>query len=335
MQDKPEQIAADLVKIVRGDVFADILHRAAYSTDASIYRIVPACIVAPRDSVDVVAVVKYAGAKGMPRVARGAGSGVAGESLCSGIILDMTRCMNKIISVEDDGQRVVCEPGVVLDDLNRCLSSYNRKIGPDPSSSNRATVGGCVANNSTGAHSLEYGYMADYVESIEAVLADGSLVEFKNNFEPDGSRVGEIAKGCETILRGKEEVISKSLPEAGRNRSGYNIAGLCHNGKIDLARLLTGSEGTLAIFTKITLRTVALEPAKGLLQLEFDSLEKMAQAVPIIVESGVSACELMDRTLIDMAYEALPEYRDILPVGAAAVLLVEQIGQTKQQVRRK
>ncbi len=342
MHDKPEQIAADLIKSVRGDVFADILHRAAYSTDASIYRIVPACVVAPRDSVDVVAVVKYAGAKGIPVVARGAGSGVAGESLCSGVVFDMTRYMNKIISVEDGGQRVVCEPGVVLDDLNKCLSRYNspqdalrRKIGPDPSSGNRATVGGCVANNSTGPHSLEYGYMADYVESIEAVLADGSLVEFKNDFEADNSRVSEIAKECETVLRGKEEVIKKALPEAGRNRSGYNISGRCHNGKIDLVRLLSGSEGTLAVFTKITLRTVALSAAKGLLQLEFDSLEKMAQAVPIIVDSGASACELMDKTLIDLAIEALPEYQDILPAGAAAILLVEHISEAKQQVREK
>jgi FAD/FMN-containing dehydrogenase/Fe-S oxidoreductase len=342
MRDKPEQIATDLAKIIRGDVFSDILHRAAYSTDASIYRIVPACVVAPRDSSDVVAVVKYAGNKNIPVVARGAGSGVAGESLCSGIVFDMTRYMNRIISVEDDGSRVVCEPGVVLDDLNGHLAKYKRKIGPDPSSSNRATIGGCVANNSTGPHSLEYGYMADYVESIEAVLADGSavrrpvdLVEFKNDFEPDSSEAGEIAKECEIVLRGKQEVISKAQPEAGRNRSGYNIAEICHNGKIDLARLLGGSEGTLAIFTKITLRTVAIPAAKGLLQLEFDSLEKMAQAVPIIVESGASACELMDRVLIDLAFEMLPEYRDILPAGAAAILLVEQIGETEQEIRQK
>jgi len=335
MHEKPEQIAADLVKSVRGNVFADILHRAAYSTDASIYRIVPMCVVAPRDNVDVVTVVKYASAKGIPMVARGAGSGVAGESLCSGIVFDMTRYMNKIIDVIDGWETVICEPAVVLDDLNKCLYEYGRKIGPDLSSSNRATIGGCVANNSTGAHSLEYGYMADYVEGVEAVLVDGSLVEFKNDFEPKSKRAGQIAKECETVLRGKEEVINKALPEASRNRSGYNIAEICHNGKIDLARLLAGSEGTLAIFTRITLRTVALEPTKGLLRLDFDSLEKMTQAVPIIVDSGASACELMDRTLIDMAFEALPEYRDILPAGAAAVLLVEHIGETERQVREK
>ncbi len=336
--DKPEQVAADLCKVVRGEVFADILHRAAYSTDASIYRIVPGCVVSPLDVRDIAAVVKYAGAKGVPVAARGAGSGLAGESLCSGIVFDMTRYMNNIIDVTDEGGRAVCEPGVVLDDLNNCLAEYGRKIGPDPSSSNRATVGGCVANNATGAHSLEYGYIADYVESIEAVLADGSVVEFKNDFDPEQAeddRTASIARECISILSDNEAVISRALPKAGRNRSGYTIAGICHNGKMDLARLLAGSEGTLAIFTKIVLRTVTVPAAKALLQLEFDSLEKMARAVPIIVGTGVSACELMDRTLIDMALEALPEYRDVLPADAAAVLLVEHTGRTGEEVREK
>jgi len=338
MNEGPEQIASDLAKVVRGDVFADILHRAAYSTDASIYRIVPACVVAPQDSGDVAAVIKYAGAKGIPVAARGAGSGLAGESLCSGIVFDMTRYMNKIIDVRDKGRTVVCEPGVVLDDLNNCLAKFGRKIGPDPSSANRAVVGGCVANNSTGAHSLEYGFIADYVESLEAVLADGSVVEFKNDFNPEqaqDNKVARIARQCLSVLSDKEAVINKALPKSRRNRSGYNIAGICHNGRIDLARLLAGSEGTLAIFTKITLRTVAVPAAKGLLQLEFDCLEKMAQAVPTVVDNDASVCELMDKTLIDMAFEALPEYRDVLPAGAAAVLLVEHTGQTQEQVKEK
>ena len=338
MHQKPEKVAADLAKVVRGDVFADTLHRAAYSSDASIYRIVPGCVVAPRERTDIVSVVKYAGAEGIAVVARGAGSGVAGESLCSGIVFDMSRYMNEIISVDCEGSVAVCEPGVVLDDLNKCLADYGRKIGPDPSSSNRATVGGCVANNATGAHSLLYGYIGDYVESVEAVLADGSVVEFKNDFDPETAedeRVTSIARECLSVLSDKGAVISKALPATKRNRSGYTIAGICHNGKIDMARLLAGSEGTLAIFTKITLRTVSVPPVKALLQLEFDSLEKMAGVVPIIVDDGASACELMDKTLIDLAVEALGEYRDILPAGVAAVLLVEHTGQTQEEVREK
>jgi FAD/FMN-containing dehydrogenase/Fe-S oxidoreductase len=295
-------------------------------------------VVAPRDAQDVVAVVKYARSKSIPVAARGAGSGLAGESLCSGIVLDMTKYMNRIIEIKDEGRTAVCEPGVVLDDLNRALAKFDRKIGPDPSSANRAVIGGVVANNSTGSHSLEYGFIADHVESIEAVSADGSLCEYRNNFNPDREQNDEaaaLAKECMSVLSGKERIIEKAQPKTKRNRSGYNIAGICHNGSIDLARLLTGSEGTLAVFTKITLKSVPLPKSKGLLQLEFDSLEKMAKAVPIIVNNDPAVCELMDKTLIDMAFDALPEYRDLLPAGAAAVLLVEHTADTQDQVEQK
>jgi FAD/FMN-containing dehydrogenase/Fe-S oxidoreductase len=335
---EPEQIASDLSRIIRGEIFADIIYRAAYSTDASIYRIVPLCVIMPRDAADVAAVVKYAGDNNITITARGGGTGVAGESLSPGIVFDMSRYMSKIIGVENNGEIVTCQPGIVLDDLNQYLSQYGRKIGPDPSSASRAAVGGCVANNATGAHSLQYGYMGNYIESIEAVMADGNIITFRNNFSPEqfpDDKAAPIAKQCLSLLRDKDKIIAKALPLSRRNQSGYSIAGICHDGKIDLARLLAGSEGTLAVFTKIKLRTVPLPKAKALLQLEFDSFAKMAQAVPVIVDTGVSACELMDKFLFDMAYEALPEYRDILPRDAEAVLLIEHTGNNIEQVKEK
>jgi len=338
MSEVVEKTAANLRDIITGEVFADILHRAAYSTDASIYSIVPCCVVAPHDKEDVATVVQYAAKQGIVVVPRGAGSGVAGESLCSGIVLDMTRHMNRIISIDDDGGRVTCEPGVVLDSVNERLAAFGRKIGPDPSTSNRATVGGCVANNATGAHSLEYGYMGDHVESAQVVLADGSIVEFTNDFAiegPEDLRATSIAKACHTLLVDKEAVITAALPKTKRNRSGYMIGGVCHKNNIDMARLLAGSEGTLGIFTRLTLRTVALPKSKGLLQLEFSSLAKAAKAVVKIVETGASACEMMDKTLIAMVHAALPQYRDILPGSAKAILLVEHTGRNQKEVRKK
>lgn len=332
MSKEPEQIAADLSSVVKGDVFTDILHRAAYSTDASIYRVVPLCVIAPRNADDIETVVTYAAREGIPVVARGAGSGLAGESLGAGIVFNMTRYMNKIIGVENNGEIVTCEPGVVLDDLNKYLAQYGRKIGPDPSSANRAVIGACVSNNSTGSHSLQYGYTSDYVEVVEAVLATGEKVEFRNNLDPKES---SIAEKCYSVLSDAHAVIEKALPESKRNRCGYNIGGVCHDGKIDLARMMAASEGTLAIFTKLTLRTVPVPPVKGILQLEFESLAKMAKSVPMIVNTGVNTCELMDKTLIDMARDALPEYHDILPPDAGAVLVNELSGQTLEEVQAK
>ena len=333
---QPSQIAADLAQLVQGDVFADIIHRVAFSTDASSYRIVPQCVVAPRDVRDIVAVVRYAGDHGLAVAARGAGSGLAGESLCSGIVFDMTRYMKRVLGV--DGEIVTCEPGVVLDDLNHRLLELGRKIGPDPSSANRATVGGVVGNNATGAHSLQYGHVAAYVESAEVVLPDGNVVEFRNAVEVGPSqngRAGAIARDCWSLLTAGKTVIDKALPATARNRCGYNIAGVCHDNRIDLAHLVAGSEGTLAIFTRLTLRTVPLPAAKGLLQLEFDSLDHMARAVPTIVKTNPTACEMMDQSLIGMALDQLPQYRDILPAGAAAVLLIEHVGPSQTDVREK
>ena len=336
MNKTAEDIGAVLRKLIGGEVYFDKLHRAAYSTDASIYQIVPACVVIPRDADDIAAVVKYAAENKIPVAARGAGSGVAGESLCSGIVLDIRQYLNRIKGTADNGETVECDSGVVLDDLNSYLAGFGRKIGPDPSTSNRAVVGGCVANNSTGVHSLQYGYMANFVESVEAVLADGSVFELKNDFQPKGQGPTDlIAKNCLSLLSGNEHVIKKAIPNTRRNSSGYNISGICHNGKLDLAVLMAGSEGTLAVLTKVKLRTVALPKAKAILQLKFDSLEKMAKAVPAIVDSGASACELMDKSLINMAIDAFPQYRDILPADAKALLLIEHTGDSKEQVREK
>jgi FAD/FMN-containing dehydrogenase/Fe-S oxidoreductase len=338
MTTEASRIAADLAAFVRGDVYADIIHRVAFSTDASSYRIVPQCVVAPRDRDDLMVVIEYAARRGLPFAARGAGSGVAGESLCSGIVLDMTRYMKRVLTLEGGAETITCEPGVVLDDLNGRLAEYGRKIGPDPSSANRATVGGCLANNATGAHSLLYGHIGGHVRCAETVLADGSKVTFTNAMDVAKASLqnaDRLVREVWSLLRANQDVIDKAIPATKRNRSGYNIAGICHDDGVDLAKLMAGSEGTLAIFTNITLATVSLPRAKGLLQLEFDSLNDMARAVPAIIKTDPAACELMDHTLISLAVDQLPQYRDILPADAAAVLLIEHVGDSDVAVREK
>src|SRR3989339_1022151 len=332
------KIAHDLKNLIKSDVWTDILHRAAFSTDASIYRILPICVIAPKTADDIAAVVKYAGENNIPVVARGAASGLAGESLSSGIVFDMTRYMNKIMGTEDDGKIVVCQPGAVLNKVNDYLAPSGWKIGPDPSSSNRATIGGSLANNATGAHSLQYGYMAEHVHSIEAVLSDGGIVEINNALIPEeikDEKLRDIASQLQKLLIENSETIAEAMPQTKRNRCGYSIFGICHDGKLDIARMLGGSEGTLAIFTKVKLRTVPLPKSKALVQIEFATLENMAEAIPFIIDTAPTACELMDKSVIAMARDALPHYRDILPPDAEMVLLVEQIGETQAEVCKK
>ncbi|MDD5134079.1 MAG: anaerobic glycerol-3-phosphate dehydrogenase subunit C [Phycisphaerae bacterium] len=335
---QPQQIAEEISSFIKGECFADIFTRVAFSTDGSIYQIIPVCVVAPADVEDVSVVVKYACQNNLAVAPRGAGSGLGGESLTAGIMLDMTRLMNKIISISADGETAVCQPGVVLDELNNRLLKLGRKIGPDPSSGNRAVVGGVVANNSTGAHSLSYGYIAEYVEKLQVVLADGTIAEFVNDTDPTqkgDSTEAKISRDCFELLNTNDLIIQKAQPATNRNHSGYNIAGIVHDNKIDMARMLAGSEGTLAVFTEITLRTVAIPKASAVVQFEFDSLDKMPRAVPMIVDCGAGACELMGGDLIKIARDAFEQYRDILNPRSVASLLAEFTGATDQEVKQK
>ena len=329
-----EQIGSDLANFVRGIVQVDIYNRVAFSTDASIYRILPQCVVAPKDTADIVAVVKYAADNQIPIAPRGAGSGLAGEALTSGIVLDVRRFMDSILETADDGSWVRVQPGVVLDTLNQHLSKYGRKIGPDPSSGNRAVIGGVVANNATGAHSLQYGYMADFVQLIRVVLADGTCAEFADSTGSQSQGcAGRYACDCLELLGDKQELIQNAQPATQRNRCGYTIQDIIHGTNVNLAKLMAGSEGTLAVFSEITLRTVPVPKAKGLVQFEFDDFEKMARAVGVTIDCGAAACELMDGTLIEMAREVFPKYHRILPSECAATLLVEHVGDDTPSVR--
>ncbi len=334
-----QQTVLALGRAIRGEVCADIFNRIAFSTDASMYQIIPQCVVRPADINDIVISVNFARENEMSLVARGAGSGLAGESLGSGIVLDTTRFMNKILSVSPDYSTVTVQPGMVLDDLNNYLSRFGKKIGPDPSSSNRAVIGGVVANNSTGSHSLQFGYIAGHIESILAVLYDGSIVRLENNIRPQdiaNPTLKKIAAELLAVFEENRQIIESARRAAPRDRCGYNIRGIFRDGKIDLAKLMASSEGTLAIFAEITLRTVDIPKTKTLLLLEFENLDRMAESAPIIASCGAAACELMDQRLVRSARAAFPHYDKFLPSdNAAASLLVEHTGNSDAEVNEK
>jgi len=339
----PQTIARDLESFVAGEVFADPLRRTLYSTDASIYQIVPACVVIPRTKQDVVRVVRYAAENHLPIVARGAGTGLAGESLCRGIVLDMSKYLNHIVEIDPEAGTVTCQAGVVLERLNSRLARLGKRFGPDPSSGNRATIGGMIANNATGAHSIKYGYTDAYIEQLEVVLADGKLERFgpeplapANPQRKDERRAGSLPAAMDAppdrdalcaavhrLVETNRELITRCMPRSERNRSGYALDKVVQNGSIHLGRLIAGSEGTLGIVTEARLRIVDAPKQTGLLHVYFDSLEAMARAVPVIVAQRPATCELMDAMLMALARSAYPQYRDVFPSGVAASLLVE------------
>jgi len=337
MEYSPEVVARHLHDRVNCPVLADPLTLALYSTDASIYQIRPACVVLPQSSEDVVTCVQYAAETGTPIVGRGGGSGLAGETLTQGIVLDFSRYLDRVIETDPDAGWVRCEPGVVLERLNAGLAKMGRMFGPDPSSANRATIGGVIGNNATGAHSIKYGYTDAYVENLTVVLADGevaSLAAHRTGEDAPGGTSG-LTTAIERLVAAHRTIIDRHTPVVKRTRSGYALHKVCANGMTHLGRLITGSEGTLALILEAKLRVVERPAVRGLLQINFDSLENMARAMPTILTFSPGTCEMMDGKLLEMARQAYPHYEKVLPGGVAASLLVEHDGADLDEVREK
>jgi len=324
---------------IRGDVLADALTLGMYSTDASIFQITPTLVVCPRDADDVRQTLRLAGQFGLPLTPRGAGSGLAGESLTAGVSLDFSRYCTRIIDIDSAGRTATVEAGCVFQRLNDTLAAEGLLFGPDPSSGNRATIGGIVGNNSTGAHSIKYGHASDNLEALDVVLADGTAARFHTDgrVEGDGpSALREaIVQRVPALLAEWGERIDANWPKTDRNRAGYGVKdALRPDGTVNWAKMLCNSEGTLAVFTAAQLRLTTAPAVKALMQVNFESMPAMARALPALVGTGVSACELMDGMLLEMARQAHGGPHPRLP-DVPAQLLIEHDGETPEQVTAK
>jgi FAD/FMN-containing dehydrogenase/Fe-S oxidoreductase len=334
--DLPPEAVAAFAAGVRGEVWADALARAMYSTDASIFQIRPAAVVVPRDSADVSAAVKLAGRFGMTLAARGAASGLAGECLTPGIALDLSRHCTAIGQIDEHARTATVEAGCVLATLNEELAPRRLLFGPDPASANRATIGGVIGNNSTGAHSMRYGHASDNLRWLDVVLADGTAARFHadgriESAEPSALRE-QIAQHVPALLAQWRQRIEARWPATDRNRAGYDVRrAQSADGTINWCRLLAGSEGTLAVFTQACLLLQPLPPVKALVQLNYVSLAAMAAALPHLVATGPAACELMDQRVLAMARQAHGGPHPHLP-DVPASLLVEHAGEDLKAV---
>jgi FAD/FMN-containing dehydrogenase/Fe-S oxidoreductase len=324
-------LAKRLRSLIKGEVYDDRVTRLLYSTDGSIYRHVPTVVVAPRDEADVVRLVLFAQETGVPIAPRGAGTGLAGESLTTGIMVDFTRYMTKILNCDFDAGRVTVQPGAILDDINRQALPAGWKFGPDPSSASRATVGGTLANNATGAHSLRYGYAGDNLLGLRALLADGRVLATGTD---DWK---ELERKVFQKLNTHRRVIEKHWPGVKRNRAGYNLKGMIERNGGDLLKLFPGSEGTLSLFSEATLQLVKVPPVRLLLTANFDEFALSARATNIILEYDPAVVELMDGILIRLAREADENLARILPQSEASLMaefdgasLEEAMGRLKQ-----
>ena len=332
-----ERIQDDLRGLVSGDVRCDDVFLQLYASDASIYEIRPLVVVRPRNAADVAACVQYAAETRIPLHARGAGTGVAGESVGPGLVLDFSTHFRRI--VRTDPQRVRVQPGVVHERLNEQLRKLERVFGPDPATSSVTTLGSVIAIDAAGSHWLKYGSARRHVCSLQVVLADGQVLELGREPLVDGASVSSIPRKRDLInqlaalLGPNAALIQRHQPKSPLSHGGYNLSDVLGDGHLDVARLLTGSEGTLALITEALLNTEPLPGCRGVALLLFDSLEKAARTVLEVLPSGPSACDLMDRRHLSLAREVEPRFDQLIPPETEAALLVEQDGDDPLEVR--
>ncbi|HEX4128478.1 MAG TPA: anaerobic glycerol-3-phosphate dehydrogenase subunit C [Pirellulales bacterium] len=322
-----QRIEEDLRGLIAGDVRGDDVFVQMYASDASIYQIKPMAVVRPRTTSDVIAAVQYAAAHQLPVHARGAGTGLAGESLGPGLVIDFSSYTRRILRTDDD--RVTLQPGVVHERLNAHLRRYGRQFGPDPAMSSVTTMGSVVAVDSSGSHWLKHGSARRHVLELELVLADGSLMRVGReplvvgvSSDPD-ERKRALINSLAQMLARDAEVIARNQPRSLVNRCGYQLADIYTRDWLDVARLICGSEGTLALITEMTVATQPLPRHRNVALLLFESLDSAARAVTEILAFQPSACDLMDRRHLSLARENEPRFDPLIPAAAEAMLLVE------------
>lgn len=336
MDQQRERIQADLRGLLSGEVECDDAWVEMYASDASVYQVRPLGVVRPRGLADVRAAVAYAAEKLIPLHARGAGTGLAGESLGPGLVLDFSRSMRRIVSV--DGQTVTVQPGVVLGQLNRYLAAFGRQFGPDPATGSVTTLGSVLALDNSGSNWLRYGSARQHIVSMQIVLADGETFEAARHPVTDDPNIDPVPRRRELVRRlaelieREQTVIRDHQPKAWVNRCGYHLHDVLRDGQLDLARLLVGSEGTLALIAQATLRTEPIPKHRGLMLVFFDRLDSAALAASEARSLNLVACDLIDRRILSLARDMDPRYAQAIPREAEAMLLVEQQGDDEREV---
>ncbi|MBM3537654.1 MAG: FAD-binding protein [Alphaproteobacteria bacterium] len=347
------RLAERLRKETQGDVLFDAFSRGRYSTDASIYQIEPIGVLVARTAGDIEAAIRIAREEGVPVLPRGGGSSQCGQTVGRALVVDTSKYLRKVISLDKENRKVWVEPGLTLDGLNKALKGTGLFFPCDVSTGSRATLGGMAANNSCGSRSLRYGNMVHNTRSIEAVLADGTKALFgevpENIAAINGpSRYRELTAQMRGIAESvKDALAGPAWPKLLRRVGGYNIDmirphevyGMGRNEPgHNMAKLLVGSEGTLGFFTRLELDLSVLPPAKTLGVCHFPSFYKAMDAVRYIVKLDPSAVELVDRTMIELARDIAifrPTVERFVRGEPDAILLVEFAGEDPAVQLRK
>src|SRR5688572_16511140 len=292
---------------IAGEVRFDRVTRALYSTDASVYQIEPIGVVVARNRDDIIATVRLCDEFRCPLTLRGGGTSQAGQAVGSGVILDTSKFVNRLIEVDVDRRIARVEPGIVLDELNAQLKPHNLRFAPDISTASRATLGGMMANNSAGARSVLYGITLHHVLEQQVVFADGTVAHLRDLASHELDAIcGEDSihgRGCRTVrdlAAAYAGEIERRYPKLLRRVGGYNLNEFARTDQpFNLSRLMVGSEGTLGVVLEATVKLVPLPKAKAVMAIEFEELLEALESAPLILRHRPSAVEVMDKFILD------------------------------------
>ena len=332
---------------IKGEVSFDPMKLGLYATDASIYEIMPLALVVPRDTDDVMAAVEIAVRHKVSILPRGSGTSLNGQAVGESMIIDFTKYMDKILELNVEQKWVRVQPGVVLDQLNATLAEHGLQFAPDPATSNRATIGGMIGNNSSGTKSVVYGTTREHILELRVVLADGTVMQMsampaeeydRQAASGDGdSREGQILAGFRKIIQANADEIEKRFPKVMRRVQGYNLDSFVNKDSWNLSELMVGSEGTLGVFLEAKLNLEALPKCKALCAVHFADMLESISAVAPILKYKPSAVEILDWDVLKLARENLKigPMCGFVQGDPAAILVVEFFGDTPEQAERK
>jgi FAD/FMN-containing dehydrogenase/Fe-S oxidoreductase len=338
------EIAAELRKRVEGDVHFDRTSRLLYSTDASMYQIEPIGVVVPRHKGDVQAVIEIANRFNVPVLPRGGGTSLAGQTVGHAIVLDFSKYMQNVLEVNQEELWCRVQPGLVQDELNAHVRPMGLQFGPDTSTSNRATIGGMIGNNSAGAHSLTYGKTLDHVLDLTVLLSDGSEVVLKD-LSPESledKRRADTSEGrlYREIARLAQEHRSEILaryPKIMRRVSGYNLDEFTKSQPFNLSRILVGSEGTLGVVVEARMRLVPKPKWTALDVIHFEDDIEALEASQAILETRPYALESTDKMILNLARGNIEQSRKLgfVQGNPDSLLMVEYAGDTADSVKEQ
>src|SRR5688572_8990791 len=299
MSNKPLFID-ELYRRIKGDVYDDPVTLGIYATDASIYQIIPFAVVCPKDEEDISTCLEIANKFRVPILARGGGTSLAGQTVAEAIVIDFSKYMNRIQSFENNV--VTVQPGVIRSQLNQVLKLKGLEFAPDPATGTRATIGGMVANNSSGTKSILYGKTGDHVIELKVMLADGSVIQTRALSQDELEKKLQSNEGDSIYYKQMIDVVSPlaaevetRYPKTMRRVGGYAFDDFISSGYGDLNRIIIGSEGTLGIILEAKLKLVPLPKHKGISVVHFEHAQDAIKAVRTMVKYAPSAVEILSR----------------------------------------